>query len=75
VIERITKSLGIVMSVIPLDIQRRCEQRWAAKFGRQVPEHKRRGRSLPSGQRQDRGLSPTKPFSLRQEAGLKQNGA
>ena len=26
------------MSVIPLDFQRRCEQRWAARFARQAPE-------------------------------------
>jgi hypothetical protein len=25
------------MSNIPLDIQRRCEQRWAARFARRVP--------------------------------------
>ena len=25
------------MSVIPLDVQRRCEQRWAARFARQTP--------------------------------------
>ena len=25
------------MSVIPLDLQRRCEQRWAARFARPVP--------------------------------------
>ncbi len=26
------------MIVIPLDVQRRCEQRWAARFARQTPE-------------------------------------
>ena len=26
------------MSIIPLDLQRRCEQRWAARFARQAPE-------------------------------------
>jgi hypothetical protein len=25
------------MSIIPLDLQRRCEQRWAARFQRSVP--------------------------------------
>src|ERR1700722_15893419 len=25
---------GAVMSIIPLDIQRRCERRWAARFSR-----------------------------------------
>jgi hypothetical protein len=26
------------MSIIPLDVHRRCEQRWAARFVRQAPE-------------------------------------
>ena len=26
------------MSIVPLDLQRRCEQRWAARFARQAPE-------------------------------------
>jgi hypothetical protein len=26
------------MSIIPLDIQRRFEQRWAARFARQAPD-------------------------------------
>jgi hypothetical protein len=30
--------IGVVMSIIPLDLQRRCEQRWAARFARQAPE-------------------------------------
>ena len=25
------------MSIIPLDLQRRCEQRWAARFARPIP--------------------------------------
>ncbi len=25
------------MSIIPLDLQRRCEQRWAARFSRSEP--------------------------------------
>ena len=33
------------MSIIPLDFQRRCEQRWAARFARQAPE--------PSSQKSD----------------------
>jgi hypothetical protein len=28
---------GAVMSIIPLDLQRRCEQRWATRFSRPVP--------------------------------------
>jgi hypothetical protein len=30
------------MSVIPLDIQRRCEQRWAARFLQPTPNRPRR---------------------------------
>jgi hypothetical protein len=26
------------MSLIPLDFQRRCERRWAARFARQAPK-------------------------------------
>ena len=26
---------GVVMSIIPLDLKRRCEQRWATRFPRQ----------------------------------------
>jgi hypothetical protein len=28
---------GAVMSIIPLDLQRRCERRWAARFSRPIP--------------------------------------
>ena len=31
---QISKNPGVVMSVIPLDLQRRCERRWAARFCR-----------------------------------------
>jgi hypothetical protein len=27
-------SIGVVVSIIPLDVQRRCERRWAARFSR-----------------------------------------
>jgi hypothetical protein len=28
---------GALMSIIPLDLQRRCERRWAARFSRPIP--------------------------------------
>jgi len=41
------------MSISPLDVQRRCEQRWAARFARQAPEpssqkseHEKQGQQL-----------------------------
>jgi hypothetical protein len=41
------------MGIIPLDVQRRCEQRWAARFARQAPEpssqkseHEKQGQQL-----------------------------
>ena len=39
------------MSIIPLDFQRRCEQRWAARFARQAPE--------PSSQKSEHEKSVT----------------
>jgi hypothetical protein len=39
------------MSIIPLDVQRRCEQRWAARFARQAPEP-----SSQKGEKQDQQL-------------------
>jgi hypothetical protein len=32
-----SKKLGVVMSIIPLDLQRRFEQRWAARFLQPMP--------------------------------------
>jgi hypothetical protein len=41
------RELGVrVMSNIPLDIQRRCEQRWAARFARRVPPSRRTSTSM-----------------------------
>src|SRR5258705_13570085 len=38
---------GVVMSIIPLDVQRRCERRWAARFGSSPKsEHEKQGRQL-----------------------------
>ena len=32
------------MSIIPLDLQRQCERRWAARFAQPVPPKKQVGR-------------------------------
>jgi hypothetical protein len=32
------------MSIIPLDVQRRCERRWAARFSGPAKEHRLEGR-------------------------------
>jgi hypothetical protein len=37
---------GVVMSIIPLDLQRRCEQRWAARFSRPIPSAAPRNQRL-----------------------------
>jgi hypothetical protein len=45
------------MSIIPLDFQRRCEQRWAARFLRPMPTTPQR-----QFERQDQKLAaPAKP--------------
>jgi hypothetical protein len=36
-IDRHQTKLGAVMSIIPLDLQRRCERRWDTRFSRPVP--------------------------------------
>ena len=39
------------MSIIPLDLQRRCEQRWAARFARQAQKETvglNRGAAVPT---------------------------
>ena len=57
------------MSIIPLDFQRRCEQRWAARFARQAPEpsfqkseQEKQGQqarhAAPKPKRKTRRLSP-----------------
>ena len=47
------------MSIIPLDFQRRCEQRWAARFARQAPEPSSQ-KTEHEKQRQQLG-APAKP--------------
>jgi hypothetical protein len=58
---------GAVMIIIPLDLQRRCERRWAARFSRPIPS------AAPRNQRQVREslqiATPAKPKE--QPAGLK----
>ena len=43
------------MSIIPLDVQRRCEQRWAARFSRPTelvaPRNQRPGEGEPADRR------------------------
>jgi hypothetical protein len=52
------------MSAIPLDFQRRCEQRWAAKFSRPAPATPRR-----EIERQDQELPTTgEPKTMTQRA-------
>ena len=69
------------MSVIPLDLQRRCEQRWAARFARQAPkpspqksENEKQGQQLgapaePKGK--PAGPGSSLPSSDRDKANLK----
>jgi hypothetical protein len=45
---------GVVMSIIPLEFQRRCEQRWAARFLRPMPTPQRQF------ERQDQLAAPGK---------------
>jgi hypothetical protein len=40
------RTLGAVMSIIPLDLQRRCERRWATRFSRPVPSGAPRNQRL-----------------------------
>ena len=58
---------GAVMSIIPLDLQRRCERRWAARFSRPIPS------AAPRNQRPVReSLQVAAPAkSNEQPAGLK----
>ena len=58
---------GVVMSIIPLDLQRRCEQRWAARFSRPIPSAAPRNQRLVKESLQI--AAPTK--SKEKPAGLK----
>ena len=58
------------MSIIPLDLQRRCERRWAARFSRPIPS------AAPRNQRPVRespqiaapAKSKEKPAGLKRQA-------
>jgi hypothetical protein len=61
------------MSIVPLDLQRRCEQRWAARFARQAPEsssqkseHEKQGQQLSETAKDKRKThQPSNPVGLR----------
>jgi hypothetical protein len=61
---------GAVMIIIPLDLQRRCERRWAARFSRPIPS------AAPRNQRPVReslqiaapATSKEKPAGLKRQA-------
>ena len=53
------KIRSCLVSIIPLDVQRRCEQRWAARFARRAPETSSQ-KSKHEKQGQQRG-APAKP--------------
>jgi hypothetical protein len=53
------RKTGVVMSLIPLEFERRCEQRWAARFTRQAPKPSSQKRE---NEKQDQQLSaPAEP--------------
>jgi hypothetical protein len=57
------------MSIVPLDLQRRCEQRWAARFARQAPEpspqkHEKLGQLLGAPAKAKKENPPAQPRGL-----------
>jgi hypothetical protein len=60
-----------VMSIIPMDVQRRCEQRWAARFCR--PASPAAPQSQPQQQQQlyNNNSFPNPPKPKEKPAGLK----
>jgi hypothetical protein len=59
------------MSIIPLDVQRRCEQRWAARFARQAPEpssqkseHEKQGQQSVAPAKAKEKARPVEPAGL-----------
>jgi len=70
VIEGVKSKSGVVMGNIPLDFQRRCEQRWAARFARQAPKpspqqrkHEKQGQRLGAPNKTED--PPAQPGGLR----------
>jgi hypothetical protein len=58
------------VSIIPIDFQRRCEQRWAARFARQAPkpasqksENEKQGQQLGAPAEQPAGPGSILPLS------------
>jgi hypothetical protein len=58
------------MSIIPLDLQRRCERRWAARFSRPVPSvaPRNQGPVKESVQIAEPAKSKEKPAGLKLQA-------
>jgi hypothetical protein len=53
------------MASIPLDLQKRCEQRWAARFFRPDPTApKKQGPKSPQQTEPDKGKRKTRRFKL-----------
>lgn len=60
------------MSSVPLHLERRCEQRWAARFVRQAPaplseksEHKKHGQGLGAPAKAKRKTRLAEPTDLK----------
>jgi hypothetical protein len=56
------------MSIVPLDLQRRCEQRWAARFSRPNPlaaPHEHQDQQLAAPAKDKRKTRRIKPAGLR----------
>jgi len=59
---------GVVMSIIPLDVQRRCERRWAARFSRPTKSVTPRNQRAERNSQQIAGPDETKRKTHRVEA-------
>jgi hypothetical protein len=61
---------GVVMSIIPLDLERRCERRWAAQFSRPIPSVAPRNQRRMSETLQiaEPAKSKEKPAGLKRQA-------
>jgi hypothetical protein len=56
------------MSIIPLDVQRRCERRWAARFSRPTESVAPRNQRSERDSQQIAGLDKSKRKTRRVEA-------
>jgi hypothetical protein len=59
---------GVVMSIIPLDVQRRCERRWAARFSRPTESVAPRNQRSESDGQQIAAADKSKRKTRRREA-------